>query len=230
MLSQLTVGQRIRRLREERGRREGKNLTQQWLADQLKVSKSAVTKWEGDIQQPGAGAALSLANLFGVPLDTFVVQDAQSGDAQSPEFRAKLQADLAPYQELEVVDVSWLPRLIELVLTTTTDPRARMVLVESINAAGRTQAAIREAVAAERRGEAMKLEGTASDSRAVTARLSEENAQRYHEQVFSSDPEADDPIAEIGEGAVLDSPRNKERPRRAPQKQRQPRTTRRNDL
>ena len=95
---QLTIGQRIRKERMNRSILDGEKRTQQWLADQLNVSKSAVVKWENDVQRPSAEQALKLANLFGVPPDTFVSPESSppAADLSEPAYdESREERDLA---------------------------------------------------------------------------------------------------------------------------------------
>ena len=56
------LGARIRTLRKERG------LSQEALAQALKVSRQAVTKWEDGSSLPSTANLFALSGFFGVPL------------------------------------------------------------------------------------------------------------------------------------------------------------------
>ncbi|MBU5625978.1 helix-turn-helix domain-containing protein [Oscillibacter sp. MSJ-2] len=56
----MDIGTRIRELRLERG------LSQEALAEQLKVSRQAVTKWESGASVPSTARLLALCEVFGL--------------------------------------------------------------------------------------------------------------------------------------------------------------------
>ena len=72
----MTIEQRIRSLRKERG------LSQEALAEALGVSRQAVTKWEDGSALPSTANLLALADFFSVPLEDFVRPAAQEEAAQ----------------------------------------------------------------------------------------------------------------------------------------------------
>ena len=72
----MTIEQRIRSLRKERG------LSQEALAEALGVSRQAVTKWEDGSALPSTANLLALADFFSVPLEDFVRPAAQEETAQ----------------------------------------------------------------------------------------------------------------------------------------------------
>lgn len=59
------IGKNIKRLRRERG------YSQEQLARKLNVTQGAVSHWENGSHFPEAAQLLAIAQLFGVPLDTF---------------------------------------------------------------------------------------------------------------------------------------------------------------
>lgn len=59
----MTLGQKIKRLRTERG------LTQKELADQLHVTFQTISKWESDTNEPDFTTLKEIANFFNVSLD-----------------------------------------------------------------------------------------------------------------------------------------------------------------
>ena len=54
----MTIGNRIRSLRKEL------NYSQEYIAEQLNVSRQAVSKWEKDISKPDTNNIILLANLL----------------------------------------------------------------------------------------------------------------------------------------------------------------------
>lgn len=62
----MTVGKRIQELRKEN------HLTQQQLADQLSVSRQAVSKWESDFNEPDIRTLIALAHIFHVSVDDLI--------------------------------------------------------------------------------------------------------------------------------------------------------------
>jgi len=62
----MKIGQRLSELRRSR------NLTQEELADALRVSRQAVGKWEGGRAVPELSKLLELCDFYGVPLDALV--------------------------------------------------------------------------------------------------------------------------------------------------------------
>ncbi|MBQ2698361.1 MAG: helix-turn-helix transcriptional regulator [Firmicutes bacterium] len=61
--AELSLGAAIRTERQRCG------MTQEELAEQLGVSRQAVSKWENDTAAPGSANLLSLAQLFGISVD-----------------------------------------------------------------------------------------------------------------------------------------------------------------
>ncbi len=59
----MTLGQRIRELREE------KNITQEELGKIVKVSKASFSKYEADTIEPSKDTIIALANFFNVSTD-----------------------------------------------------------------------------------------------------------------------------------------------------------------
>lgn len=53
-------------IKEQRTR---KNMTQEFVAEQLGVSRQAVSKWENGTSEPTTSNLLALARLFGVPAE-----------------------------------------------------------------------------------------------------------------------------------------------------------------
>ena len=59
----MTIGSRIAKCRKE------KNLSQEYIAEMLEVSRQAVSKWECDITEPDTGNLIALSNLLGVSVE-----------------------------------------------------------------------------------------------------------------------------------------------------------------
>ena len=59
----MILGKRILQLRKER------NMTQEELANILKITRKAVSKWEVGQRQPNLGALQKLADFFGCSVD-----------------------------------------------------------------------------------------------------------------------------------------------------------------
>lgn len=59
----MSIGNRISNLRKE------KNLSQEYIAEKLNVSRQAVSKWEQDQTNPDTGNLLKLSELFGVSVE-----------------------------------------------------------------------------------------------------------------------------------------------------------------
>lgn len=66
----VSLGSRLRQLRRARG------LTQESLAEQVGVSKPAISSWEKDKAQPRAARATALAKALGVPVQSLFGGDA----------------------------------------------------------------------------------------------------------------------------------------------------------
>ncbi len=71
-----TFGQKIKKLRNE------KELTQEYVADNLGVSAQAVSKWENDISYPDIMILPSLAKLFEVTVD-YLINDGEYNELLS---------------------------------------------------------------------------------------------------------------------------------------------------
>ncbi len=73
----MTVGKRIRNLRRER------NLTQEYLAQELNVSRQAVSKWENGQSTPDTNNLIALAGLFQVSVGYLATGKELTADASS---------------------------------------------------------------------------------------------------------------------------------------------------
>ena len=65
----MTLGEKIRTLRKEAG------LSQETLAEQLGVSRQAVSKWENDSGMPETEKLINMAKLFDTSLDALIAED-----------------------------------------------------------------------------------------------------------------------------------------------------------
>ena len=94
MESMETLGERLKKLRTERG------LTQEQLAGQLHVTRQAVAKWESDNGTPDVDNLVRLADAFGVTLDTLVgraaAEEPSAPQSSIPVERIGTQSDPAP--------------------------------------------------------------------------------------------------------------------------------------
>ena len=70
----MTLGNRIQKLRTER------KLSQELMAEQLGVSRQAVSKWENDLSCPDTKKLVKLAELFDVSVEYLTTgQDRKRG-------------------------------------------------------------------------------------------------------------------------------------------------------
>ncbi len=73
----MTFPQKFQTLRRQ------KNLSQEQLAEQLNVSRQAVSRWENGEVLPDAPNLVQIGRLFGVSLD-YLLNDAYASDADTP--------------------------------------------------------------------------------------------------------------------------------------------------
>lgn len=71
----MSYGARIRQARE------AVHLTQEELAEQLEVSRQAVSKWEADKSRPAAGKLELLSQVLDIPMEDWTALDAEEADA-----------------------------------------------------------------------------------------------------------------------------------------------------
>ena len=86
----MTIGERIKQLRSEKG------VSQEKLAEQLHVSRSAVAKWEADGGVPEIDNLLQLSSVFDISIDELV------GNADRPN--ASRQAEATNYKDHDFSD------------------------------------------------------------------------------------------------------------------------------
>ena len=65
----MTIGERIARCRKT------KNLSQEYVAEQLDVTRQAVSKWETDVNVPDTQNFIKLAKLFGTTVEYLACGD-----------------------------------------------------------------------------------------------------------------------------------------------------------
>ena len=70
-----------------KSRREELKLSQEYIAEQLGVSRQAIAKWEGGQSSPNSENLIKLANLLSVPIDELT--------------------DTKPYQPTALEERSW---------------------------------------------------------------------------------------------------------------------------
>ncbi len=75
----MTIGQRIAELRKERG------YSQEYVAEQLNVSRQAVSKWECDASAPDTYNLIALAELFGVSVEYIAIGKKESAQDTVPQ-------------------------------------------------------------------------------------------------------------------------------------------------
>ncbi|MBQ8851340.1 MAG: helix-turn-helix transcriptional regulator, partial [Oscillibacter sp.] len=77
------IGRRIRLLRERSG------LTQEDVAEEMNVSRQAVSKWEANLSRPSSENLIRLAHLFKVDLTDIIgapeTEEAPAGEASAEE-------------------------------------------------------------------------------------------------------------------------------------------------
>lgn len=68
-MGEIKIGESLKRIREE------KNLKQEYVAESLKISKPAVSKYENNKANPSYEVLIKLANLYDVSLDDIFSRD-----------------------------------------------------------------------------------------------------------------------------------------------------------
>lgn len=76
----MTIGNRITNARKEKG------LTQEYLAEQLQVSRQAVSKWETGQSSPDTKNLIALSQLLGVSVEYLAI-GTQKPPPQKPDHR-----------------------------------------------------------------------------------------------------------------------------------------------
>ena len=92
-MSQLTLGQRIA------SRRKQINMSQEALAEQLGVSRQAVSKWESDSTIPEIDKLIALGKLFGVSIGWILGVEAETSADLSEEQIKTVEELIVRYQK-----------------------------------------------------------------------------------------------------------------------------------
>ncbi len=79
----MTYGETIKQARE------ALRLTQEQLAEQLDVSRQAVSKWEADLSRPARGKLGRLSEILNIPPETWAEIDAKSSSPEHPRNAAR---------------------------------------------------------------------------------------------------------------------------------------------
>ena len=74
----MALSEKLYALRKERG------LSQEQLAEGLKVSRQAISKWESSQSLPESDKLLALSEYFGVSLDYLLKEDREEKGTQAP--------------------------------------------------------------------------------------------------------------------------------------------------
>lgn len=74
----MTIGERIAKCRKE------KNLSQEYIAELLDVSRQAVSKWENGLTEPDTGNLIHLASLLGVTVE-YLACGSEQGSGTVPQ-------------------------------------------------------------------------------------------------------------------------------------------------
>lgn len=87
----MTIGKRISELRKAKG------YTQEYVAEQLGVSRQAVSKWEKDLTSPDTKNLIGLSQLLGVSIEYIAVGIAQRYVENMPRDVGKQQSQKHNY-------------------------------------------------------------------------------------------------------------------------------------
>lgn len=93
----MTLGEKIRTLRKNA------QLSQEALAEQLDVSRQAVSKWENDNGLPETEKLIKMAKLFHVSLDTFINDAEDIAPAASAASAEDEQLSLAAARAISIL-------------------------------------------------------------------------------------------------------------------------------
>ena len=77
MGAKMTLGEKIKELRRGRG------LSQEELAEQINVSRQAVSKWELDLSLPDIDNIVQLSRLFGISTDQLLIEEQELPDKEA---------------------------------------------------------------------------------------------------------------------------------------------------
>ena len=92
----MSLNEKLAELRKARG------LTQQEIAEALKVSRQAVSRWEVGTAAPSLDNLVLLGKLYGMPLDDLIQQEAGKPEETSEIVPVEIPADVLP-EVLETV-------------------------------------------------------------------------------------------------------------------------------
>ena len=93
----MDIGNKIRELRTERG------LSQEQMAEQLCVSRQAVTKWETGAGIPDVENLVAISRLFGISTDELLLKTTTSeADEKSPCYESTTSVDVAGPLDLDI--------------------------------------------------------------------------------------------------------------------------------
>lgn len=172
-----------------RGIREHLGLTQPEFAQELGFNRAqTVSDWENGKRVPSRDTLARIARLAGrtcaeVFGDVEVMIAEEDLKQRSPPLTLEEieegyvpEAEVSGEGDAPAGGLSWLPALINKVVSAELDGRWQAALVAEINAAARTQVAWAEADAAKVRAAAMVEEGTAANGRADAQKVAELNA------------------------------------------------------
>ena len=79
----MTIGEKIRELRKKN------NITQEALAEALKISFQSVSKWENNTAMPDISMVVPIANFFGITTDELFDRGAETQSADMESYLAK---------------------------------------------------------------------------------------------------------------------------------------------
>lgn len=89
------LGNRIKNLRNER------HLSQEYVAEQIGVSRQSVSKWESGVSRPSTGNLICLAELFDVSLDAFTQETSDNSG------NVKKRKDISKTLKIIALDKTW---------------------------------------------------------------------------------------------------------------------------
>jgi len=75
----MTFGEKLQQLRKKQG------VSQEELAEQLDVSRQAISKWENEGSVPDSGKIVALSRIFSVSTDYLLLEDVDCSCAQEPQ-------------------------------------------------------------------------------------------------------------------------------------------------
>ena len=83
------MGEKLAELRKQ------SNMSQEQLADELKISRQAISNWERNKAQPDIPTILRICGIFGVGLDDFIRSDKKMSKQSSKEGKNATKYDMA---------------------------------------------------------------------------------------------------------------------------------------